>query len=88
MANQIPDDCYVAVKRVIEWPRPGTIGIFLMDGGEMVCKQYIEMPNGTKLLKSLNQKYPSITLTEDIYCLVRGEVIMLGKKEPAIFFLM
>ena len=86
MANQIPDGCYVAVKRVEEWPHPGTIGIFLMNDGEMVCKQYIEKRNGEKILKSLNRSHPSISLTEDIYCRVRGEVIMLGRKTPAIFF--
>lgn len=86
MANQIPDGCYVAVKRVEEWPHPGTIGIFLIDGGEMVCKQYIEKPNGEKILKSLNRSHPSISLTEDVYCQVRGEIIMLGRKKPAIFF--
>lgn len=86
MANQIPDGCYVAVKRVEAWPRPGTIGIFLINDGEMVCKQYIEKTNGEKILKSLNRSHPSISLTEDIYCQVRGEVIMLGRKTPAIFF--
>ena len=86
MANQIPDRCYVAVKRVEAWPRPGTIGIFLINDGEMVCKQYIEKTNGEKILKSLNRSHPSISLTEDIYCQVRGEVIMLGRKTPAIFF--
>ncbi len=86
MANQIPDGCYVAVKQVEEWPRPGTIGIFLINDGEMVCKQYIEKPNGEKLLKSLNRSHRSIRLTEDIYCQVRGEVVMLGRKQPAIFF--
>ena len=86
MANQIPDGCYVAVKRIEAWPRPGTIGIFLINDGEMVCKQYIEKANGEKILKSLNRSHPSISLTEDIYCQVRGEVIMLGRKTPAIFF--
>lgn len=86
MANQIPDGCYVAVKRVEAWPRPGTIGIFLINDGEMVCKQYIEKTNGEKILKSLNRSHPSISLTEDIYCQVRGEVIMLGRKTSAIFF--
>ena len=42
MANQIPDGCYVAVKRVEAWPRPGTIGILLINDGEMVCKQYLK----------------------------------------------
>lgn len=86
MANQIPDGCYVAVKRVEEWPFPGTIGIFLMNDGEMVCKQYIEDQTGRKMLKSLNRTHPPIILTEDTYCRVRGEVIMLGRKQPAIFF--
>ncbi len=86
MANQIPDGSYVAVKRVEEWPRPGTIGIFLLDGGEMVCKQYIETIQG-RLLKSLNRSYPSINLTEETSCQVRGEVIMLGRKQPAVYIL-
>ena len=72
MANQIPDGCYVAVKRVEAWPRPGKIGIFLINDSEMVCKQYIEKTNGEKILKSLNRSHPSISLTEDIYCQVRG----------------
>lgn len=86
MAHQIPDGCYVAVKQVKECPNPGRIAIFLLDGGEMVCKQYIERPTGERELKSLNSKYPSILLTEEMDCQVRGEVIMLGKKQPAIFF--
>lgn len=65
---------------------PGTIGIFLMNDGEMVCKQYIEDQTGRKMLKSLNRTHPPIILTEDTYCRVRGEVIMLGRKQPAIFF--
>lgn len=87
MAAQIPDGCYVAVKHVEEWPRPGVIGIFTIGGGEMVCKQYIETQSGEKLLKSANSSYAPIPLTEDMDCQVYGEVIMLGRKQPAIFFM-
>ena len=87
MAAQIPDGCYVAVKHVEEWPRPGVIGIFTIGGGEMVCKQYIETQSGEKLLKSANSSYAPIPLTEDMDCQVYGEGIMLGRKQPAIFFM-
>ena len=87
MAAQIPDGCYVAVKHVEEWPRPGVIGIFTIGGGEMVCKQYIETQSGEKLLKSANSSYAPIPLTEDMDCQVYGEVVMLGRKQPAIFFM-
>ena len=86
MEKEIPDGCYVAVKRTEEWPRPGTIAIFCMADGEMVCKRYIEMKTGEKVLRSLNSSYRPIPLTEDLNCRIRGEVIMLGKKQPAIFF--
>ena len=86
MESQIPDGCYVAVKRVCEWIRPGMIGIFLLESGEITCKKYIETENGMRMLKALNPECASIQLSDEMNCQVRGEVIMLAKKNPAIFW--
>ena len=86
MESQIPDGCYVAVKRINEPLAPGKIGIFSIDGGEMVCKQYIVLQNGTEVLKSLNPEHRPIVLQENTRYKTYGEVIMLGRKQPAIFY--
>ena len=83
MEKAIPNGAFVAVRQSEEFPPQGKMGIFMLDGGEMVCKLYLVLPTGEHLLKSYNDKYPPIPVTEDICC--RGHVIMLGAKTPAIY---
>ena len=85
MEGLIPDDSYVAVRKIDEFPTPGTIGIFRLESGEMVCKRYLELKDGRKVLKSQNTKYKPIILTPEVYCKAEGEVLKWKKTQLAVF---
>ena len=87
MEPRIPNDSYVAVKYTEEIPNPGEYIVCLLEGGEMVCKQYIQYikdGESVALLKSLNRNYEDIVLTPESDVVIQGKVLV-SRKEPACF---
>jgi len=87
MEPLIPNDSYVAVKSFEGSPNPGDYIICSLDGGEMVCKQYIQYTrNGQNvtILKSLNRDCEDIVLTEDNHVVIQGKVLGT-RRSPACY---
>lgn len=86
METLIPNDSYVAVKYETN-PTPGDFVICMLDGGEMVCKQYIRYENEGSIvhkLKSVNHNYPDIILSDE--CPGRMVGIVLKKERKPLFY--
>lgn len=77
MSPLIPNNCYVAVE-YCESPSPGDYVICMLDGGEMVCKQYIHYEQhgqSVSVLKSLNRNCSDIEITEGVGAIFQGKVL-------------
>lgn len=82
----IPDNSYIAAKYNNENPIGGRTYICCIDGGEMVCKQYIEHGH-IKMLKSLNPDAENINIEEGMSVIFQCIVLCSDRhnRQPYIY---